>query len=167
MIDIGSVAKNLHPGEHKERIDQIQTRGSRLATRIEGTFTLVGHRAVQLVGSNDVHYHALIHNEPDDPTDYMVVHSAGDNVHLFEASKKGDTWIITYIENSHYDVLMEATAGILLEHANEAYSGFLLKNMGTEPESLMEKDINLDSFAEDLSKMDITFSHAGNKRLAY
>jgi len=167
MIDIGSIMKSLHPSETRERIEQIQTKGKRLALRIVGTFTLVGHRAIQLVGRDDEHYHALVHNEPDDPTDYLVVHPAGSNEHYFEASSINKTWIVTYIDDRFYDVLMEATANVLLDHANQGLAEFAQKNFGGDMKPLTEKEINVDSFAEDLSKIDLRFSHAGNKRLAF
>lgn len=166
MLDIGSVIKGLYAGEAKEKVDEVQIKGRRLAYRILGTFTLEGHRAVQLVGSNGVHYHALVHNEPDDPTDYLVVHVAGDNEHQFNASKVGEEWIIDYVAMEHYDFLMRSTAEVLLAAASDAFSRFVQRNFGYEPEPLTEAEVNVDAFAEDLSHKDLKLSHQGNKRLA-
>jgi hypothetical protein len=165
MLDIGSVIKGLYAGEAREKVDEIQVKGKRLALRILGTFTLEGHRAVQLVGANDVYYHALIHNEPDDPTDYLVVHIAGDNEHLFNASNIGDDWVTDYADMEHYEPLMRSTAEVLLTAASEAYAVFVRRNFCYDPPALTEKEVDVDAFAEDLSHKDLSLSHQGNKRL--
>lgn len=166
MLDIGSVIKGLYAGEAKEKVDDVQVKGRRLATRILGTFTLEGHRAVQLIGSNGIHYHALVHNEPDDPTDYLVVHIAGESDHIFDASKVGEDWIIDYVALDHFEPLMESTAEVLLSAASETFARFVQRNFNYEPDPLTEKEINVDAFAEDLSHKDLSLSHQGNKRLA-
>lgn len=168
MLDIGSILKGLHPGEAKDKVDQIQHKGRKLTMRVLGCFTLVGHRAVTLKGENGISYHALIHNEADDKTDYLVVHVAGESPHRFDSVNiEEGQWVTNYIDFDHYDVLMQCTATMLLDAANEGYNKFYEKNFNTTAPLLTEKDIDLDAFAEDLSHKDLSLSHEGNMRLAF
>jgi len=167
MLDIGPILKSLRPGETRAKIDDIQEKGRRLAIRILGTFTLEGHRAIQIKAKNGLDYHALIHNEADDPTDYLVVHLVGENEHLFDCANIDDEWIINYLDMDHYDALMEAIGEELLEYANRTYADYVLRNFGEEPPPLTEESIDLEAFAEDLSHKDLSLSHAGNMRLAF
>jgi hypothetical protein len=168
MIDIGSVLKGLHPGAARDKVEGIQAKGQKLAIRVLGTFTLVGHRAVTLKAEDGTHFHALIHNEADDKTDYLVIHIAGDSTHRFHGTNvEEDVWVTNFIDFEYYDQLMRTTASMLLEHANLSYKKFYVRNFGTEPEPLTENDIDLDSFALDLSHKDLSLSHEGNMRLAF
>jgi len=167
MIDIGCINRHLKPGKSKERIDAVQLVGNRLAARINGVFTLIGHRACQFQGRNGITYHALIHNQADSKEDVLVLHPAGEGNNTFEAINTGNGWSTNYIDMDQLDILMEAVSQELLEHANRTYQAFILRNEGQVAPPLTGDEIDLDAFAEDLSHMDISMSHTGNMRLAY
>lgn len=167
MIDISCLKTHLNPGPSKEKIDGIQQMGKLLAARINASFSLVGRRAIQFVGEDGVKYQALIHNEADDATDFLVIHAVGVQDHLFEAMRIENEWVTEYIEPDLYETMMKGVGEVLLEYANDAYKRFMLRNTDEEPEPLTEKDLNLDSFAVEMSKRKLTLSHHGNMRLAF
>jgi hypothetical protein len=167
MIDISCVNNHLHPGPNKQKIDRIQQMGNVLAVRVIASFNLVGRRAVQFTAEDGERYQALIHNEADDTTDYLVIHPVGVQDHTFEAVNVDNKWITTYLNPESYDLLMRGIGEVLLEYINTAYSEFIKRNEGFEPDPLSHQDIDLDSFSKEMSHRKITMSHHGNMRLAY
>lgn len=167
MIDIDCISKHLRPSENKEKIKQIQDKGLKLALRISASFNLIGRRALQFSNPEGDRYQALIHNEADDPTDYLVVHEVGVKDHVFEAIQIEDEWVTNYINLENYEMMMAAVGEVLLEYINGSYSGFILRNQGYEPKPLSAEDVNLDSFAAEMSRRKIQLSHQGNMRLAF
>ena len=167
MIDISCLKTHLHPGPSKEKIDGIQQMGKLLAARINASFNLVGRRAVQFVSDEGEKYQALIHNEADDSTDFLIIHAVGIQDHLFEAIRIEDEWVTNYIDPDLYQTMMKGVGEVLLEYANDAYKKFMIRNIGEEPEPLSEDDLNLDTFALDMAKRKLTLSHHGNMRLAF
>ncbi len=167
MIDIGAINSHLKPGEAKDLIEDIQVLGRKLTYRIQGMFTLVGHKAIDLQAENGNHYHALSHNEADDSTDYVVVHMVGDATHLFDSMTLDDHVITNYIDKDHYQTVLETVTRDILKSTNEAFAKFVEKNHGTTPEPITEKDLDMDGFAKDLASRDLSFSHEGNMRLAF
>ncbi len=167
MIDISCLKDHLHPGPSKEKIDGIQQMGKLLAARINASFNLVGRRAVQFESEDGDRYQALIHNEADDSTDFLVVQAVGIQDHLFEAMRIEDEWVTNYVDPDAYQTMMKGIGEVLLEYANDAYKKFMLRNMGDEPEPLTEEDLDVDSFALEMAKRKLTLSHHGNMRLAF
>lgn len=166
MLDIGSLVKHLAEGPARSKIEDIQERGFRLVCRINATFNMNGRRALQFLGTDDQVYQALIHNEADDATDYLVVHPSGVSGHSFEAVKVENEWVTTYLSEEAYPGMMGGVGEVLLDAANNTYRQFVMKNEGTVPEPLTADDINLDTFAKEVSGRKISLSHAGNMRLA-
>lgn len=167
MIDIGCVTKHLHPGPVKDRIDTLQDMGRRLAARITASFTLRGRRAIQFDSPDGESYQALIHNEADDAVDYLVIHQVGVHEHCFEAVNVEGEWVTTYIDRDQFDSILSGVGTVLLEAVNISYGQFVFKNEGAEPEPLTEDEIDLDSFASEMSHRKIMMSHQGNMRLAF
>jgi hypothetical protein len=167
MIDISCLKTHLHPGPSKDKIDGIQQMGKLLAARINASFNLVGRRAFQFVSDEGEKFQALIHNEADDATDFLVIHAVGVQDHLFEAMRVEDEWVTNFLDPDLYDTMMKGVGEVLLEYANEAYKSFMVRNAGDEPEPLTEDDLNLDSFAAEMGRRKLTLSHHGNMRLAF
>lgn len=166
MLDIGSLVHHLAEGPKRTKIEDIQVRGLLLVNRINAVFNMNGRRALQFLGTDDQVYQALIHNEADDATDYLVVHPSGVSGHTFEAVRVEGEWVTTYISDESYPGMMGGVGGVLLDAANNTYRDFVMKNEGVVPETLTEDDVNLDTFAKEVSSRKITMSHAGNMRLA-
>jgi hypothetical protein len=167
MIDIGSINNHLHPGPIKDKIDTLQTMGRRLSGRINAAFNLIGRRALQFEAPDGQGYQALIHNEADDATDYLVIHPSGIHEHCFEAIKVEDEWVTLYVDRDVFDGIISGVGNVILEFANEAYKQFVQKNEGYEPEPLTEEDIDLDTFSGEVSHRKMMLSHQGNMRLAF
>ncbi len=167
MIDIDCISKHLRPSENKEKIKSIQDKGRKLAIRITASFNLIGRRALQFTNQEGDRFQALIHNEADDPTDYLIVHEVGVKDHIFEALQIEEDWVTNYIDLSLYDMMMNSVGEVLLEYINSSYSQFIQRNEGYEPEALSSNDVNLDSFAAEMARRKIQLSHQGNMRLAF
>lgn len=167
MIDIGAINNHLRPGKAKGLIDDIQVLGKKLTHRIQGMFTLVGHKAIDLQAENGNHYHALSHSEADDETEFVVVHLVGDSKHLFDAMEMDGTVITNYLDREHYDTILETVTRDILKSTNEAFVKFVEKNHGFVPEPITEVDLDMDAFAEELAGRDLSMSHEGNMRLAF
>ncbi|MCA9414776.1 MAG: hypothetical protein KC917_00835 [Candidatus Omnitrophica bacterium] len=167
MIDIGAINDHLRPGDAKNLIDDIQVLGKKLTHRIQGMFTLVGHKAIDLQAENGNHYHALSHNEADDETEYVVVHMVGDAKHLFDSMTLQELVITNYLDRDHYDTILETVTRDILAATNEAFIKFVEKNHGFTPEPLKEEDLDMDTYARELAGRDLSFSHEGNMRLAF
>lgn len=167
MIDIGAINKHLRPGNAKNLIDDIQIQGRVLTHRIQAMFTLTGHKAVSLQAENGNHYHALSHNQADDETDYVVVHLVGDARHLFDSMKIDEEVITNYLDPDHYEIILQTLTRDILAATNEAFAKFVEKNHGFVPEPLVEEDLDMDAYSEELAGRDLSMSHEGNMRLAF
>ncbi|MCG3197511.1 MAG: hypothetical protein HUU16_03905 [Candidatus Omnitrophica bacterium] len=167
MIDIGTVNRYLHEGPTKDRIDRIQTMGRRLAARVDAVFNLIGRRAAQFESPDGTTYHALIHNEADDETDYLVVHPVGVHDRSFEAMRIEGEWAINYIDPDVYEGMLVGIGDVVMEYVNDSYKSFILRNEGVEPEPLDQDEMDLDAFSIEMSHRKIALSHQGNMRLAF